>query len=93
MAKKRTKNQKREAKHNFTFSWNPTSPEAKSGTHVKGQFKNEANSSSLDSNDSKNSIKSAQTEELVKTRKNIFKSLILAGIILALEFVLYFFWK
>lgn len=93
MAKKRTKKQKQTARHSFTLSWKPSSSEAKSGSGVKRQFKSEAKTPTPKSATIESTVNPAQTNEVAKTRKNIIRSLILAGIILGTEVVLYFFWK
>lgn len=93
MAKKRTKKQKQTAKHRFTLSWEPSNFEAKSQRSVNRQFENELNSTSSKSNTDKSSMDSAQMNVLTQTRRNIIKSLILGGVILGTEVVLYFFWN
>jgi hypothetical protein len=93
MSKKRTKKQKQTARHDFLITWEPNASEAKSAKGVKRQIQNEPKIKHLSSTAEGNTVDSAQMSDIIKTQKNIIKSLILAGIILGTEVVLYFFWK
>jgi len=96
MSRRRTKEEKLKAKHSFTISWKPNkeSPktEAKNDLFeatVKGQFENQ-----LEKKESKNpKIKRGdyldKFDNLGTIKRDLLKSLIIAGIIVASEIVLY----
>jgi hypothetical protein len=94
MAKRRTRKQKEAAKHQFKISWKPNENEAKRGTseaNVKGQFR-KSEAKKPNSKPSKNySNYTAKSENLAVIRKDIVKSLILAGMIVASEIMIYLF--
>ena len=94
MAKRRTRKQKKGARHQFTLSWEPAKDEPKTNTseaNVKGQNKkSEAKKKSV-RNVKNYSYSSAKSENLGTIKKDIIKSLILAGIIVASEIVIYLF--
>lgn len=92
MTKRRTRKDKQQAKHQFTVSWSPGSSEAEnlnSEPSVKRQI---ITGSKLAS---KNFVKTKKASNLVKEsnlasiKKDIIKSVALAGLILASEVVLY----
>ena len=95
MAGRRTKKQKQNAKYNF-ISWKPESkdvlPEANK-TKIKANVKRENFTSSEYSHHQNPAKKTADNMALYSglgtVRKGIIKSITLAGLILALELVLY----
>ena len=92
MAKRRTRKQKSEAKHVFTYSWKPTLNEPKkrhSEANVKGQLPASFISvTSSDANEN-NAYKSENNSNLASIKNQIYKSLALALVILASEVVIY----
>jgi len=93
MAKRRTRKQKESAHHQFTISWTPSTKRASSEASVKRQIpgRNKSTGSSL--HISKNASTSALDIDIATIKKEIRKSLILASAILAMELVLYLFWR
>lgn len=88
MTKRRTKKQKEHAHHNFQISWSPTQ-----ATHpVKSQIKKGI----IESNNTVSKLKKAEYSDLglnfEPIRKDIYKSLFIAGLIVAIELVLYSQW-
>lgn len=98
MAKRRTRAQKEKAKHNLTVSWLPTKAvpiEAKkdiSEANVKRQLHKGSKTPTKLGSNIYNSVNSEQYAVLASTKNDIRKSLILAGLILASEVVLYLIW-
>lgn len=90
MGKRRTRQQKEKAIHSFSLSW---SPEANSGGGVKGQFKNEAKASSPKASQRENAMLLAKDNSLRLIKKDVFKSLVIATLIITLEVVLYLAWR
>ncbi len=82
MAKRRTRKQKIQVKHKFTFE--PT---------VKSQFKNEPKAILLSKLDSKKAKKLANLTVLASLKRDIIKSLILASLVLSLEIMIYLAWN
>ncbi len=80
---RRTKQEKENPHHHFTLSWQPI---------VKGHFKNEPNTQTRISFETKSADRLAKGDEFEATRRDIIKTLILAGFILGLEVVLYLGW-
>ncbi len=93
MAKRRTKKQKQNAKHSFTINWEPGSSNLKFEPSVNSQINNSEISEANESRLNKNATFTVKGLDLVNIKKNIFRSLILAGLILASEVVLYLIWK
>lgn len=100
MAKRRTKKQKRQAKHQFLLKWEPEKPITKAKAQktvsvptVKGQIKNQAGLSIKTKTKVKFADFQANNEALVLIKRDLVKSLIIASLILALEVVLYLAWK
>lgn len=93
MSKKRTKKQKSHAKYSFTLSWEPGTSEAKSKLRVNRQNAPEPQNAKPNSTYHNSPEYTVLSENIDKIKKNIIRSLILAGLILGSEIVLYFFWK
>ncbi len=101
MTKRRTRKQKEKAKHQFTVSWQPTKntsdikagrPEpqkASSKAIVKGQLEKGAKTPKFQKAKKENAKDTAKPEELASIRRDIFKSIILASLILSLEVMIY----
>jgi hypothetical protein len=92
MAKRRTKKQKQEAKHTFTYSWKPNLNEAKNTqpeANVKGQLTAYIKPEKESNMRENSAYKSEYNSNLASTKKQIYRSLLLAGFILASEVVLY----
>ena len=85
MAKRRTRKQKQRAKHEFTVSWEPK--ESKGNPKTK-----RAINQTVEKDEAKN-LKLLQKNETSKIKKDIFKSLFLAGLIIGIEVALYFTWQ
>ena len=99
MAKRRTRKQKQEAKHRLTVSWKPSAlsseSEAKKSTseaNVKRQITKDFRTEEPKIVKTKGADSMEQNLILASVKKDIAKSLILSGIILASEVVLYLFW-
>jgi hypothetical protein len=90
MAKRRTRNEKEKAVHSFSLSW---SPEANKDGDVKRQFKNKAERVSAKADRQKNAILLAKDDTLRLNKKDIFKSLFIASLIITLEMVIYLAWR
>jgi len=100
VAKRRTKKQKQSAKHKFTLSWKPSSlnqdfkAEKRSDKpDVKRQIQIDKKTEILKNIKTEIAVNSVKQNNLASIKKDILKSLILAGIILASEVVLYLIWK
>jgi hypothetical protein len=93
MAKRRTKRQKQQARHEFTISWEPNTKKQEFEANVKGQFQKESTLASAEAKDPKNAKFSAQELDLPGIKRNIKMSLIYTGLILTAEIVLYFIWN
>jgi len=89
--KRRTKNQKANAKHNY-ISWQKTSKELSGTRTVKGQKKIVPNLASDKLTKNKRAYLSAQDAQLAQIKTDVLKSLTLFGLIAGVEAVLYFFW-
>lgn len=90
MGKRRTRKEKEKAVHGFSLSW---SPEATSKGSVKGQLKNEAKAHSTKASKQENAMLLAKDSGLWLIKKDIFKSLVIASLIITLEVVLYLAWR
>lgn len=86
MAKRRTRNQKQEAAHSFSISWDPDNT-------VKGQKQERTGSKRPQKSFTKNASITATTLELGSIKKEILKSIFIAAFIVSLEVVIYFFGK
>ena len=84
MAKRRTKKDKKNAKHNFLVSWEPDTEDPKL----------EKEKSKTKKSKKKDTSSSIKNTKFVSIKKDILKSISLAGIILGLELVIYLvLWK
>ncbi|MBI3397278.1 hypothetical protein HY045_02265 [Candidatus Woesebacteria bacterium] len=88
MAKRRTKKQKENAHHNFQISWSPV----QAGPSVKSQIKNTKSEEHNINVKMKNAEYSDLGLNFEPIRKDIYKSLFIAGLIVAIELVLYSQW-
>ena len=94
MAKKRrTRKDKKEAKHTFTLSWEKGTSERKKSDTVKGQSSSRHEEKKSGTKPSKNAKGKAKAQFGKSIKKDILKSLALATIILSLEVMLYFIWS
>ena len=91
MAKRRTRKEKEKAKHTFTVHWDPTS-DSISEASVKREFDGKSKLASKKVPKNKIANLTAKDMGLRLVRKDIFKSLILASIILASEIMIYLVW-
>ena len=100
MSKRRTRKEKERAKHTFSLSWSPSSksfvsepkktlPEA----NVKRQFGTTLKLANSKSSEPDLADITAKDIALSQTKHDIIRSLILAGIIIGLELVLYLAWN
>ncbi len=89
MAKRRTRKEKIEAKHNVTFSWSPKAKTTTAEANVNRQFATETKSSENASYKLKKAKYLAKDDNLNNTKSNIVRSLATAGFIMGLEIVLY----
>ncbi len=100
MGKRRTKKQKREARHQFLVYWkkdlNNVIYEPKKGgfeTNVKRQIERSSTKEIIKPEISISPEFSVQNEGWKYIKKDIIKSLSLLALILALELVIYFVWN
>jgi hypothetical protein len=100
MAKRRTRKQKIQAKHQFTINWVPsstTSKKSSKSTNYKAGVKRQTAKTKIQEKPKfvkKKMAKSmAKVDSLASIRHNLVKSLSLATIILGLELMIYLFWK
>jgi hypothetical protein len=93
VAKRRTKKQKAGAKHPFLISWENEPENTSSSKPVKGQFKSKSKLKTGSGSKSKNAQLLDKQGYLASIKKDLFKSLVLAGFILALQIVIYLAWK
>lgn len=93
MSRRRSKSEKKSAKHPFLISWNESIKNPPSTKAVNRQFK----SSETEATDTKIEAKKANVmvkeEGFALVKHDIIKSLILTSLILGLETVLYFIWN
>jgi len=93
MSKKRTKKDKSSARHPFLISWKEGTNQASPRSVVKRQTIN-SNASVEKRNAIKNNAHLLDNNtDLTSIKKGMAKSLILTGLILAVEVVLYFWWS
>ena len=96
MSKRRTRKQKEEAKHSYTYSWNPNPSEAKNRqgeASVKGQMKVGSDAQGGEPNANENAKNMGYIQDLASNKKGIYRSLLMAGVILASELVIYLVWN
>jgi hypothetical protein len=96
MAKKRTRKQKEKVKYDFLIDWNPDNAKFKneakmsdSEAVVKGQFAKSQKTKKRSSPKPKKAITTAKEGYLASIKRDLVKSLILAGVIIASEIMLY----
>jgi len=89
---KRTKKEKKEARHPFLISWEKAENSSQAGV-VKGHLKNEAKSSQNKIVKTKNANNMVKELSLDQIKHDMVRSLILASLILALEIVIYLVWR
>jgi hypothetical protein len=92
VAKRRTRKQKEQALHRFTFNFSPAAENEAKQPRVKGQFKKSALGLSKSGTRLKSADILAKETNFELIRKDILKSLILASFVLALEVVVYLAW-
>ncbi len=93
MTKRRTRKQKEKAKHTFTISWDGGYKERSADSSVKRQLARPSRQSPSKIAEDEKAKLLVKDVNLASTKKDIIKSLILAGFILASEVVLYLVWK
>ena len=93
MTKKRTKEDKAQAKHPFLISWDKTSSSQAPALHVKGQKENQQITKKGSGTTLNKSDISASIINLASIKKDIVKSLLIASFILSLELMLYLAWS
>jgi len=89
MSKRRTRKEKKEAHHSFTISWKPEAKNASFKADVNRQIGNDKKTEELKNLKKESVVILALNSDLASIRKNIFKSLIFATLILGSEIVLY----
>lgn len=93
MARKRTKKQKQKAKHQFTISWKPEADSASLEPDVKGQNKTTSPPQAQKESKQKDAYLLGNNLQLGTISHDIYKSLITASFMLALEIMIYLFLK
>ena len=93
MAKRRTRRQKQEARHQFNVSWTPRPQSLSAEASVKSQIKIKPTPRLGRGQRSKKAKLLAKEGSFEAQRRDTLKSLILASVILAAELVLYLAWK
>jgi hypothetical protein len=84
MAKRRTREEKVAAKHDFTISWDPS-------TSVKSQKHNQSQSKGFSPGVAKSSVTMGTNFGLASIKKDLIKSISAASFIILAELVIYFF--
>lgn len=102
MPKRRTKKQKRQAKHQFklqkrvdtdnTITWTGKAKSRSKKTSVKGENKKRSRHRSGLSQGQESTVYLAKAGSLGTIKKDIIKTLILASLILGVELMLYWAW-
>jgi len=90
VAIERTRKNKENPHYNFLISWQPKDA---SQAHVKGESNSVRINAPATLRHSKRAESSAQDGVASNTKKNIVRSLILIGLILILELVIYLAWN
>jgi hypothetical protein len=93
VSKKRTRKEKTNPKHSFLISWSEASNQASPRTVVNRQTKNKDAGIKTKSIGDNNAYLLDKDTDLTSIKRGIIKSLILTGLILATEVVLYFLWS
>lgn len=101
MTKKRTRKQKKKARHQFIIRWEANFSDAKenqaknklSEADVKWQNGSNKKDRRFENLNKKIPNYSGRIDNLASIKRDLFKSLSLAALILASELVLYFIWK
>lgn len=91
MAKRRTRKQKRNAKHNIKITWEPKEDPSSGPDSVKSQNASASKKARRPASDQKRGNYTANSGILASIKKDIVKSLSLAGLILGLEMMIYLF--
>mgnify|MGYP006969351187 CR=1 FL=1 len=90
MAKKRrTRKDKKTAKHQFTVSWEPSTKKPSRHDSVKGQFNSNSNTKSKARATRKKANTTAKDTSHARIKRDIAKSILFASLILCLEVVVY----
>ena len=92
MAKKRTKKHKEKAKHSFTKSYQISLGKDSLEPIVNSQFKNSKKARHDQPPKSNKATESAKNDSIVEVKKELFKSLLLASLILGIEVMIYLAW-
>ena len=92
MGKRRTRAEKQNPHHAFSYSWQGQAEKGQVRHDVKGQFKNEPHDASLKHHQVNNANVLAKDGTLASIKRDMAKSLILASLILAAEVVVYLAW-
>jgi len=93
VSKKRTRKEKSNPKHSFLISWSDTSNQPSPRSVVNRQTPSATAGVKRNSVDINNAYLLDKDTDLTSIKKGIIKSLILTGLILATEVVLYFLWS
>lgn len=90
MAKRRTKSDKKNAKHNFTYTWSSDSIDDTRDPTVKRHFNLGTKSEKPASTKAKKAMPTASKRHFDSITKEVVKSISLALLIVSLELVIYF---
>jgi hypothetical protein len=92
VAKRRTRKQKEKVKYKFTTTSASEAKKQVSSLTVKGQFQTKAKATKTNRVKKEIADRSAKLGNLASIRKDMVKSIILAGFIVGLEIVIYLAW-
>ncbi len=90
MAKRRTRKDKSSAKHNILISWSDENKSGSNTNRVKGQSKKKQAKKPPLTKTSKNTDSTVEDKNIALIKKDIAKSLSIAGLILGVEMMIYF---
>lgn len=92
MAKKRTRKQKEKVKHNFAETYKISLKKDLFEPTVKGQFKTNKKARHKKPGTPNKALESAKDRNIVEVKKELFKSLLLASLIIGIEVMIYLAW-
>ena len=87
---KRTRKDKESANYDYLIKWQPSSVKPQQTQLVKGELKKPKDNFNVESGKANNAKSSANPLISTGTKRDLFKSVILASLILCLEVMVYF---
>jgi hypothetical protein len=93
MGKRRTRKQKKEALHQFSYTWKNEPKKLRTEANVKRQSQTPLEANLRTSIPVKMAVNQAQVYDLASVKKDIVRSLIIASLIFGAELVIYLAWN